>query len=126
MKLVLGLSFCWLVALLVVSVLVVAAHGLIYMAAISFGGLLFEVTCQSWMPAICLSAWSDNNDQSRAGLPLSLMVLLLVAAFEARAASRRCSCASRNAAEMLSVRSVIDWRFQLLQAQGLMLSKRGL
>ena len=66
------------------------------------------------------------NYQLRAGLALSLMVQVLAAAFEARAASRRCSCASRNAAEILSVKSVIDWRFRLLQAQGLMLPRGGL
>lgn len=50
----------------------------------------------------------------------------MAADFEAREASRRCSCASRSAAEMLRVWSVIDWRFQQREAQGLVLSKGGL
>ena len=50
----------------------------------------------------------------------------MAADFEAREASRRCSCASRSAAEMLRVWSVIDWRFQQREAQGLMLLKGGL
>ena len=81
------------------------------------------------MNTICLSeevCRASVNDQARAGFPLSRMVLVLAKDFEARAASKRCSCASRNALGMLSERSVIAWRFRLLQAQGLMLSKGGL
>ena len=53
--------------------------------------------------------------QSRTGLILSLGASTsgwyLTADFEASEASRRCSCASRSAAEMSREGSVIDWRF---------------
>ena len=56
----------------------------------------------------------DCCDQSLALAFLSLgacgVACGLDAALEAREASKRCSCASRRASEMLRVRSVINWR----------------
>ena len=44
------------------------------------------------------------------GLPVVVVVAGLMAAFATREASSRCRWASRNAAEMSRVCSVIDWR----------------
>ena len=56
---------------------------------------------------------------------LSILASAFIAAFEARDASKRCSCASRNAAEMLRVLSDIDWRSRQ-QPWGWMLLRGGL
>ena len=74
----------------------------------------------------CCTAWFDQGmravwiNQPRADDPLSLLEGALagglVGVLAASDASRRWSCASRSAAEMLNVRSVIDWRFRLLLA----------